>query len=72
MPAIVVFSPAMGKRVMVLMPDWPAVSFVQFSCLPAPSEVTTPIPVTTMVGRPLFFWLAAILLSFTGAPSAIP
>ena len=37
---------------MVLMPDSPAVSFAQLSVLPAPSEVTTPRPVTTTIGRP--------------------
>jgi hypothetical protein len=34
------------------MPDSPAVSLVQLSCLPAPSDVTTPMPVTTMIGLP--------------------
>src|SRR5262245_12644625 len=34
------------------MPDWPAVSFAQLSALPAPSEVMTPMPVTTTIGRP--------------------
>src|ERR1700759_2532574 len=51
-PAIVVFSPSVGKRVMVRMPDSPAVSFFQLSALPAPSEVTTPMPVTTTIGLP--------------------
>jgi len=51
-PAIVVFSPSIGKRVTVRMPDSPAVSFVQLSFLPAPSEVTTPMPVTTTIGLP--------------------
>ena len=51
-PAIVVFSPSVGKRVMVRMPDLPAVSFFQLSALPAPSEVTTPMPVTTTIGLP--------------------
>jgi hypothetical protein len=36
------------------MPDSPAVSFFQLSALPAPSEVMTPMPVTTTTGRP--FW----------------
>src|SRR5882757_10805379 len=49
-PAMVVFSPSIGKRVTVRMPDSPAVSFVQLSSLPAPSEVTTPMPVTTTIG----------------------
>src|SRR5262249_28608056 len=48
----VVFSPSIGKRVMVRMPDSPATSLVQLSALPAPSEVTTPMPVTTTIGRP--------------------
>jgi hypothetical protein len=51
-PAIVVRSPSVGKRVIAWMPEVPAVSFAQFSALPAPSEVTTPIPVTTTMGRP--------------------
>jgi hypothetical protein len=51
-PAIVVFRPSVGKRVMVWMPDSPAVSFAQLSALPAPSEVTMPMPVTTTIGRP--------------------
>ena len=37
---------------MVRMPDSPAVSFFQLSVLPAPSEVMTPMPVTTTIGRP--------------------
>jgi hypothetical protein len=51
-PAIVVFRPSIGNRVMVRMPDSPATSLVQLSVLPAPSEVTMPMPVTTTVGRP--------------------
>ena len=37
---------------MVRMPDSPAVSFAQLSVLPAPSDVTTPMPVTTTIGLP--------------------
>ena len=33
------------------MPEWPAVSSRQLSCLPVPSEVSTPVPVTTTTGR---------------------
>src|SRR5919204_4382650 len=51
-PAIVVFRPSIGKRVMVRMPDSPATSFDQLSALPAPSEVIMPMPVTTTTGRP--------------------
>src|SRR5262245_3891873 len=51
-PAMVVFNPSVGKRRIGLMPDIPAVSFCQFSALPAPSDVTTPMPVTTTSGRP--------------------
>jgi hypothetical protein len=51
-PAIVVFRPSIGKRVTVRMPDSPAVSLAQLSSLPAPSDVTTPIPVTTTIGLP--------------------
>ena len=51
-PAIVDFRPSIGKRVTVRMPDSPAVSLVQLSFLPAPSDVTTPMPVTTTIGLP--------------------
>jgi hypothetical protein len=34
------------------MPDLPSTSFAQLSALPAPSEVITPMPVTTTIGRP--------------------
>ena len=51
-PATLVFSPSVEKRVIARMPDRPAVRRRQFSVLPAPSEVTTPIPVTTTMGRP--------------------
>src|SRR5882724_9663866 len=61
-PAIVVRKPSVGKRVSVRMPDSPAVSFSQLSVLPAPSEVTTPIPVTTTIGRPNLS-RAAVMLS---------
>ena len=37
---------------MVRMPDSPAVSFAQLSVLPAPSEVTMPMPVMTTIGLP--------------------
>src|SRR5215510_1732722 len=63
-----VFSPSVAKRVMVLMPDLPAVSLVQLSVLPAPSEVTTPRPVTTTCGRPDLSLPVAIFRS----PSTIP
>src|SRR6478609_4767017 len=58
-----VFKPSVGKRVMVLMPDSPAASFAQLSALPAPSEVTTPRPVTTTSGRPNLSLPAAIFRS---------
>src|SRR6476469_172436 len=50
-PAIVVLRPSLAKRVMRWMPDSPAVSLAQLSALPAPSEVMTPMPVTTTIGR---------------------
>src|SRR6516164_6891634 len=34
------------------MPDFPALSLAQLSVLPMPSEVTTPIPVMAITGRP--------------------
>src|SRR5262245_65161729 len=46
------FSPSIGNRETVRIPDWPAVNLSQFSFLPAPREVTTPMPVTTTIGRP--------------------
>ena len=51
-PAMVVRRWAIGKRVMRWMPEVPASSLRQFSALPWPSEVSTPMPVTTTVGRP--------------------
>ena len=51
-PAIVDFRPSIGKRVTVRIPDSPAVSFFQLSALPAPSDVTMPMPVTTTIGLP--------------------
>src|SRR5262245_33530759 len=59
-PAILVFRPSVGKRVIVFMPDSPPVSLAQLSLLPAPSEVTTPSPVTTTTGRPFLSLPAAI------------
>ena len=50
-PAMRVFSPWVEKRRIVLIPDSPAVSFFQFSVLPSPSDVITPMPVTTTIGR---------------------
>src|SRR5665647_3840298 len=63
-PAMRVFRPSVGKRVMARMPDSPAVSLAQLSVLPAPSEVTTPRPVTTTIGRPI--------LSFVDDICALP
>src|SRR6266480_2975622 len=67
-PAMRVFKPSVGKRVMALIPDSPDVSLVQLSDLPAPSEVTTPRPVTTTSGRPILSLPAAIFRP----PSADP
>src|SRR5207344_1418147 len=64
-PAIRVFRPSVGKRVIVLMPDSPLVSLAQLSVLPAPSDVTTPRPVTTTTGRPILSLPAAISLSLS-------
>jgi hypothetical protein len=60
-PAIVVFKPSVGKRVIVRIPDSPAVSFVQLSALPEPSDVTTPMPVTTTIGLPNLSRVAVML-----------
>src|ERR1700751_63761 len=72
-PAMRVFKPSVGKRVMVLIPDSPAVSFAQLSDLPAPSDVTTPRPVTTTSGRPILSFPAAIfaLLSRSVLPTRV-
>src|SRR5450830_640143 len=43
-PAMRVFSPWVEKRRMALIPDSPAVIFAQFSVLPSPSDVITPMP----------------------------
>src|SRR5260370_17253418 len=51
-PATVVCKPSIGTGVTVRIPDSPAVSFAQLSALPAPSEVTMPMPVTTTIGLP--------------------
>src|SRR5438067_11652760 len=67
-PAMRVFKPSVGKRVMVLIPDSPDASLVQLSDLPAASEVTTPRPVTTTSGRAMLSLPAAIFRS----PSADP
>jgi hypothetical protein len=45
---------------MVRIPDSPAVSFFQLSDLPDPSEVTTPMPVTTTIGLPNLSRVAAM------------
>src|SRR5437764_7810837 len=51
-PAIRVFRPSVEIRVISRIPDSPAVSFRQLSSRPAPSELITPMPVTTTIGRP--------------------
>ena len=63
-PAMVVLSPSTGNRLMRWMPDSPAVSFAQLSALPAPSEVTMPMPVTTTTGRPALSRWEDISVSF--------
>jgi hypothetical protein len=73
-PAIVVLRPSLAKRVMRWMPDSPAVSLAQLSALPAPSEVMTPMPVTTTIGRPFLSCADAMsaLLHLTASTSAMP
>src|SRR6266446_2143942 len=51
-PATLVFSESVPNRVIFRIPDSPAVRRRQLSALPAPSEVTRPLPVTTTTGRP--------------------
>ncbi len=74
LPAIVVLRPSLAKRVMRWMPDSPAVSLAQLSAFPAPSEVMTPMPVTTTTGRPFLSRADAIssLLHLTASTSAMP
>ena len=57
-PAMVVFRPSVGKRVIGLMPDRPAAIALQLSDLPTPRDVTSPMPVTTTTRRPLLSKLA--------------
>src|SRR5689334_1517977 len=65
-PAKRVFSPSVAKRVIFLMPDLPATRLFQVSALPAPSEVTTPMPVTTTIGRPALSWWGGMRFSLGG------
>src|SRR5215831_3369719 len=51
-PATLVLRPSVPNRVIARIPDSPAVRRCQLSTLPAPSEVTRPLPVTTAIGRP--------------------
>src|SRR5262245_47184920 len=51
-PAMRVLRPSVEIRVISWMPDSPAVSLRQLSSRPAPSDVMTPMPVTTTIGRP--------------------
>src|SRR5450759_5017210 len=67
-PAMRVLRPSVAKRVMARMAYWPAGSLAQWSVWPAPSEVTTPSPVTTTIGRPILSLVDGILCS----PSANP
>ena len=64
-PAIVVRSPSVGKRLMRLMPERPAVIAAQVSSLPCPREVTTPMPVTATSGRPC---LSRSAMLFSSSP----
>src|SRR6476619_8038724 len=64
-PAMRVFKASVAKRVIGRMPDSPAVSLAQLSVLPAPSEVMTPSPVTTTVGRPCLSFADGIVLLLT-------
>src|SRR5471032_2047533 len=67
-PAMRVLRPSVGKRVMARMPDSPAVSLAQLSVLPAPSDVTTPRPVTTTIGRPILSFDDGIFRSPSAGP----
>src|ERR1700754_4377285 len=44
------------------MPEVPAVSFVQLSSLPRPSDVTMPMPVTTIMGRPAESFIPLVVI----------
>src|SRR5262249_3144145 len=67
-PATLVFNPSVEKRVIARMPDSPAVRRCQFSLFPAPSDVMTPIPVTTTMGRPA---LSRVPCMFLGSPCSM-
>src|SRR5829696_3253614 len=62
-PATLVFRLSVAKRVILWMPDSPAVRRAQLSALPSPREVTTPKPVTTTIGRPALSVFADIMRS---------
>jgi hypothetical protein len=64
-PAILVLRPSVQKRLMVWIPDSPAMSRFQFSVFPTPSEVMSPLPVMTTNGRPYLSFIADI-------PASIP
>ena len=68
---MVVRSPSVAKREMRLMPETPPLSFAQLSVFPTPSEVTTPIPVTAMMGRP-FLSRVAVAMEFPFSLSVDP
>ena len=56
---------------MVLIPDSPAVSFAQLSALPDPSDVTTPMPVTTTIGLPNLSRAAVMFFPAHSAPYSL-
>jgi hypothetical protein len=67
-PAMRVFRWSVGKRVIGRMPDLPAVRAAQFSSLPTPSDVTTPMPVTTTMGRPKLSVIERMTISLSVPP----
>ena len=61
-PATVVRSPSVAKRDILLIPERPFVSAAQLSVLPTPNDVTTPMPVTAIRGRPLWSRYAWVMV----------
>src|SRR5262249_34197359 len=62
-PAMRGLSPSVSKRLIVRMPDSPAVSLRPLSSRPAPSEVAVPMPVTTPTGGPALSCVPLMLIS---------
>src|ERR1700677_4336936 len=58
---MVVRSPSVGNLEICRMPETPPVNFDQLAAFPTPREVTTPIPVTAITGRPSLSRVPAVI-----------